>query len=121
MTRADPWQPTSGRGIDLRELFGRVLRARAALTTDLNLPAPQPHLTRTSRAHLIAALEDYAAALSASRLPVPHSIRDELRLQRSVASLRGPGSQRRSGHAAETGHLRGVGQPLPAARPHSGE
>lgn len=122
MTGADSWQPTIGRGIDLRELFSRVLRARAALTADLNLPAPQPHLTRTSRAHLIAALESYAAALSASRLPVPHSIRDELRLQRSVASLRGPGSQRHSGSAAGTGHLCGVDQhPLPEVRPHSGE
>ncbi len=110
MTAANPWGEPPGRATDLRELFGAVLRGRASLTTDLNLPQPQPHLTRAARARLISALEAYSGALVASQLPVPHSIRDELRLQRSVATLRGPASQRGAG-----------GRSVEAVRPHGAE
>jgi hypothetical protein len=40
--------------------------------------------TRVAQQHLVNALKSYEQALTARRLPVPHALRDEMRLYRRV-------------------------------------
>ena len=66
-------------------LMGELQKARADWAAERGearhggSPAESP-----ARARLLAALEAYAAALDSRHLPLPPSIRDELRLRRGV-------------------------------------
>jgi hypothetical protein len=74
-----------GVGFDhLLELFQEVIAARAALTVARRAPLGRSRLVDAPRARLLVALEAYTAELNSRNLPVPYSIRDDLRIQRRI-------------------------------------
>jgi hypothetical protein len=78
-------KPEPGPGFDhLLELFHEVIDARAALTVARRAPLGRSRLVDAPRARLLLALEAYTAELSSRNLPVPYSIRDDLRIQRRI-------------------------------------
>jgi hypothetical protein len=68
----------------LLELFQEVIAARAALTVARRAPLGRSRLVDAPRARLLGALEAYTAELNSRNLPVPYSIRDDLRIQRRI-------------------------------------
>jgi hypothetical protein len=68
----------------LLELFQEVIAARAALTVARRAPLGRSRLVDAPRARLLVALEAYTAELNSRNLPVPYSIRDDLRIQRRI-------------------------------------
>ena len=74
-----------GFGFDhLLELFQEVIAARAAMTVARRAPLGRSRLVDAPRTRLLLALEAYTAELKARNLPVPYSIRDDLRIQRRI-------------------------------------
>jgi len=68
----------------LLELFQEVNDARAAITIARRAPLGRSRLVDAPRTRLLNALEAYTAELQARHLPVPYSIRDDLRIQRRI-------------------------------------
>ncbi len=81
----------------LSELATDVRRAREAVLARRVAPVVREDLVRAQRV-LLAALEAYVAELVVRRLPVPHRLRDDLRLQRE---LWGGGGRRKSSATLE--------------------
>ena len=70
-------------GLDpLSILMQEVISARAAMAVARRAPLGALNPVDLIRTRLLHALEAYTAALNARHLPVPHAIRDELRIQR---------------------------------------
>lgn len=81
---ADPivaQQPAGER--DLAALVEQLQNARDEVDRLRRPPAAREQLS-AARQFLLAAMESYAAELTARGLPIPWKLRDELRLQRSV-------------------------------------
>ena len=84
-TAPRPERSTAATDEILALLMGELQKARAAWAAERGearhggSPSESP-----ARARLLAALEAYAAALDSRHLPLPPSIRDELRLRRGV-------------------------------------
>lgn len=72
----------------LSELATDVRRAREAVLARRVAPVVWEDLVRAQRA-LLRAMEAYVVELGVRRLPVPHRLRDDLRLQRELWG--GPG------------------------------
>lgn len=69
----------------LAMLMGELQKARAAWAAERGEARHGGSPTESpARVRLLAALEAYAAALDSRHLPLPPSIRDELRLRRGV-------------------------------------
>jgi hypothetical protein len=70
---------------DLSHLFAEIGVAREAdrLSRDARR---RDHTLRSDSSHLTSSLSAYARALEGYRLPVPRTIRDELRLRRRLSS-----------------------------------
>ena len=66
----------------LGALIQEVIDARAAMAVARRAPLGASNPVDLTRTRLLHALEAYAAELDARRLPVPHAIRDDLRIQR---------------------------------------
>jgi len=66
------------------ELFQEVISARAAMTVARRAPLGRSRLIDAPRKRLLVALEAYTAELESRNLPVPYSIRDDLRIQRRI-------------------------------------
>jgi hypothetical protein len=64
----------------LPDLLMEIQQARADLRDVRHRGGPAP--VRLEQRHLFYALHNYTAALTASRLPVPYAIRDEVRIYR---------------------------------------
>lgn len=92
--------------VPLQTLLDRVILARAALA-DGRHSNLRPAAMDDVRAAMVASLEAYTWALTALHLPVPYTLRDELRTQRSAyregsghgarprPDAAGPGAERR--------------------------
>jgi hypothetical protein len=61
-------------------LWDRVLKARAVVARQRNLPRSQSK--SLARAELLSALEAYVAHLTQHGRPIPYVLRDELRIRR---------------------------------------
>jgi len=70
-------------GKQLSQLRRELEQARM-LVADDRLARRGPFETLDARRAVLAALEAYAEALEARRLPMPHALRDELRLHRQL-------------------------------------
>jgi hypothetical protein len=66
----------------LAALRAELVAARAAYQVERAGRLASPNGPQPRRAHLLTCLEEYAAALTDRRLPVPPGLRDELRLRR---------------------------------------
>jgi hypothetical protein len=91
-TRSEDVSPRPGcaRQADpsLDRLLSVVLDARTAMQAELRVQPPNKQGQRTACRQLLEALEAYTAALSARGLSAPPTLRDELALQRGLASSR---------------------------------
>ena len=77
-------EPTPGQRT-LPELLEDVRQARVALRqARLEVTPTQGMHTHEAQQHLAEALRAYEQALTARGLPVPHALRDEMRLYRRV-------------------------------------
>jgi hypothetical protein len=72
----------------LAALLSQSVVARDGLADALRTRGPAQRLVPAARARLLAALEAYASALDARNLPIPRRLRDDLRLQRALATAR---------------------------------
>jgi hypothetical protein len=69
-------------------LWNKVVKARSVVASrrrDSPIPSSSPGYTAAgaiARADLLSALEAYAASLTRHRRPIPHALRDELRIKR---------------------------------------
>lgn len=70
---------------DLSQLLAEVIHARTAEQLTRTTKRPGDNV-RTDSRRLTDSLSAYASALEGYRLPVPRSIRDELRLRRRLSS-----------------------------------
>jgi hypothetical protein len=75
----------SSADLDLSHLLTEVTHARLAEQTTRTTKRPDDNV-RTNSRRLTASLVAYVNALEGYRLPVPRSIRDELRLRRRLSS-----------------------------------
>jgi hypothetical protein len=76
----------------LPELLEDVRQARIALRqARLEVAPSQGMHTREAQQYLAKALKAYGQALTAEGLPVPHALRDEMRLYRRVLDPNPPG------------------------------
>ena len=103
---ADPpvAQPYAQRYLAL--LLDEVHKASDEVSRLRRAPLPPDRLA-AARQSLLAALESYAAELTARRLPVPPRLRDDLRLQRSIGTQ--PGTSREGRQAATRDRTGGSG------------
>ena len=69
--------------VPLQTLLDQVIRARAALASGRHANLG-PGAMDDVRAQMVTSLEAYTCALHALHLPVPYTLRDELRTQRSA-------------------------------------
>jgi hypothetical protein len=69
--------------VPLQTLLSQVIRARAALADGRHANI-RPAAMDDARAQMVMSLEAYTCALHSLHLPVPYSLRDELRAQRSA-------------------------------------
>jgi hypothetical protein len=81
----------------LAALLRQNVAARDGLTEALRAPGSGHSVVPGARARLLAALEAYVCALEARGLPTPRRLRDELRLQRALATVRDTHGRRRPG------------------------
>lgn len=65
-------------------LLKDVVDARASLARARTLLGSPTGAGDHARARVLSAIEAYAAALEAQRLPVPYAMRDELRIRRGM-------------------------------------
>jgi hypothetical protein len=70
---------------DLSHLFAEIMSAREADRLSRGAQR-RDDIFRSDSGRLAASLNAYATALERYRLPVPHEIRDELRLRRQLSS-----------------------------------
>lgn len=84
-----PTLPLSALAEDVRVAREAVQAMRASPSDRVNLG--------WARETLLCAMEVYAAELTARRLPVPHQLRDDLRLQRELRRAPGGSEWRRHG------------------------
>jgi hypothetical protein len=68
----------------LSALFQEVVSARDAIVVARRAPLVTSSMIDDTRTTLLHALEAYAAALDARRLPVPYGILNDLRIQRQT-------------------------------------
>jgi hypothetical protein len=69
--------------VPLQVLLDQVIRARAALADGRHANL-RPAAMDDARAEMVTSLEAYTWALNSLHLPVPYSLRDEMRAQRSA-------------------------------------
>lgn len=70
----------------LDRLLTTLLTARGEMQTELRSHPPDTKRQIGARTHLLRSLEAYTAALAVRGLPAPPALRDELALQRNLAS-----------------------------------
>lgn len=80
---SEPTQPARSRPKSLRELATDVRLARQNVLVHRLSPVNGDHLVHAQRL-LLQAMRDYACELTARGLPVPHRLRDDLRLQGAI-------------------------------------
>jgi hypothetical protein len=68
----------------LVSLFQEVVSARADMTVARRAPLGRSRMTDAPRTRLLLALEAYVAELEFRHVPVPYTIRDDLRIQRRI-------------------------------------
>lgn len=79
----DAAEPLPMRAPTLAELAADIRVAREVVAAMRIAPVVQPALL-SARQTLLRAMEAYALELTARRLPIPHQLRDDLRLQRDL-------------------------------------
>ena len=94
---------TSAPDVPLQMLLDQVIRARSVLADGRHANLG-PAAMDVARAQMVDCLEGYTSALHTLHLPVPYTLRDELRTQRS-AFRNGTGHLPRS-HPDPASHTR---------------
>lgn len=80
-----PTESAPGRPQSLIELATELRMARQDVLAHRLAPVNREHLVLAQRS-LLRAMQNYASQLSACGLPVPHRLRDDLRLQGAICA-----------------------------------
>lgn len=84
VTASVPQGPVPDLPSGLARLQKDLLVARSAYQVVVRRPQRHPEQTRAAASRLLGCLEDFTAELRALQLPVPHRLREELRLLQSL-------------------------------------